>query len=338
MANSILAEQSLFSSLHIWARHQDENFCTEGLICLLRLMLKDAPTQALEIISWLTTGLIGSDTPANSIRISGQVTSDEGRPDIEITSPSKTAWIEVKVDSKVGPNQLERYRRDLYKKTGEVRLVLLSRSTEVLARENQPDISRRWLDLSTILSVALRSMQSPTKASVLLEDYLEFLGTRQMKLNRISETAAHSISEVATILSQLELACSTAGIKFRFAATKTWLGFSLGSSTCSGWIGFNITDPQWLFFTTDGSPDEGRIVLELTQKCSLPGGHLEGKHWTNSIDLVNCTDYLHASAADQVEYLRRHLIEESLTAFQAMLSPLPNESGALIPLSPNATP
>ncbi len=325
MANSILAEQSLFSSLHIWARYQDENYCTEGLIYLLRLMLKEAPTQALQIIGWLTDGLIGSDISASSICISGQVTSDEGRPDIEITAISKTAWIEVKVDSKVGPNQLERYRRDLYKKTGEVRLVLLSRSTETLASENQPDRSRRWLDLSTILTVALRSMQDPTKVSILLEDYLEFLGTRQMKLNRISETAAHSISEVATILSQLELACSTAGIKCRYTPTKTWLGFSLGSSTCMGGIGFNITDPQWLFFTTDGSPDGARLVLEMTEKCPLPGGHLEGKHWTNSIDLINCTDYLHASAADQVEYLRRHLIEDSIAAFQAMLAPLPEK-------------
>ena len=323
MANSILAEQSLFSSLHVWARYQDENYCTEGLIYLLRLMLKEAPSQALQIIGWLTDGLIGSDTSANSIRISGQVTSDEGRPDIEITSPSKTAWIEVKVDSKVGLNQLERYRRDLYKKTGEVRLILLSRSTEILASENQPDISRRWLDLSTILTVALRSMQTPTKVSILLEDYLVFLGTRQMKLNRISETAAHSISEVATILSQLELACSTAGISFRFSAKRTWLGFSLGSSTCLGWIGFNIADPQWLFFTTENSPDEARIVLELTHQCQLPGGSVDGKHWTNSIDLVNCTDYLSASAADQVDYLKRHLIEESLAAFQAMLPPVP---------------
>lgn len=338
MANSILAEQSLFSSLHIWARHQDENFCTEGLIYLLRLMLKDAPTQALEIISWLTDGLIGSDTTANSIRISGQVTSDEGRPDIEITAPNKTAWIEVKVDSKVGSTQLQRYRRELYKKPGEVRLVLLSRSTEQLAPENRPDRSRRWIDLSVVLQKSSRDSIVPTKASIVLEDYLEFLGTRQMKLNRIGETASRSISEVATLLSQLKLACSSAGVECRATFSKDCMGYSLGTSPCLGWIGFNFTDPQWLFFTTNGSKDEARIVPELMIECPLVGSYVDGKHWMNLLDLVSCTDYLDAPAADQVEYLRRHLIDESLTAFQAMLSPLPNESGALIPLSPNATP
>jgi len=332
MANSILAEQSLFSSLHIWARHQDENYCTEGLIYLLRLMLREAPSQALQIIGWLTDGLIGSETAAYSIRISGQVTCDEGRPDIEIASLSKTAWIEVKVDSKVGVNQLERYRRELYKKSGDVRLVLLSRSTEALSPQNQPDINRRWLDLSVVLAGVLRSMPAPTKASILLDDYLGFLGTRQMKLNRIGETASHSISEVATLLSQLELACSTAGTKSRATATKTCLGYALGSSVCMGWIGFNITEPQWLFYTTDGATDSKNLQPDLMHQCTLPGGCVVGNHWTNSIDLVNCIDYLNASASEQVEYIKRHLIEESLAAFQSMLVPLPNVSISPAPL------
>ncbi len=318
----MLAEHSLFASLHKWARQQDENYCTEGLIYILRLMLREAPTEAVDIIGWLTDDLIGADTPAILIAISSQVSGEEGRPDIIITSGLKTAIIEVKVGSPVEATQLQRYRTMLAKRTGQGRLILLSRGNDVLAEGNRPDCTRRWIELSFRLQQSLRSFGSRTsKIAIVLEDYLAFLATKQMKLNGVSKMIAESIKDVGSLLSQIKLACESVGLKVKWNKTGDGaIGYSvLEKGAYVGWIGFNVSEPQYLFYTTEGVPDESRIDPDLAQKCDLPGSCVVDTHWTNSIDLSECTDYLSESPAEQVNYLRLHLVENSLRAFRAML-------------------
>ena len=111
----------------------------------------------------------------------------------------------------------------------------------------------------------------------------------------------------------------------RFYEKTTALGCNISlSGEPFGWVGFNLFEPQWLFYTTEGAKDEVKIDFALAWNCELPGACIVGDHWTNSIDLSDCRDDLDATAADQVEYLRRH-IEESLRAFRAMIpSPAPD--------------
>ena len=320
----MLAEHSLFVSLHKWARQQDENYCTEGLIYLLRLMLRETPAQALGVIGWLTDGLIGAGILPQTISISSQVTGEDGRPDIEIIAESKTAIIEVKVDSKVEATQLKRYRTRLEGKIGERRLILLSRGNDKLHPDNLPDCIRRWLDLSLRLRGTLEALpERPSKMSVILEDYLTFLGTKQMSLEVVSVLASRSVSDVASILTQLKLAIEQFGgdAKRGWSEKDAALGYNIkiGGETV-GWVGFNLYYPQWLFYSTEGAKDESKIDLTLADTHGLPTASVEGKHWTNSIDLVDCREYLNASAANQVEFLRRH-IEASLFAFRAMIVP-----------------
>ncbi len=317
------AEHSLFTSLHKWARQQDENFCTEGLIYVLRLLLQESPLHAETILSWLTDGLIGPECRTERVTVTGQVSGDEGRPDIEISTASKTAWVEAKVDSAVGPTQLERYRRMLARKPGEKKLILLSRGADELAEANRPDRTRTWIGLSDQLDRVLFQLESfHANVAFILRDYLSFLGPKQMKLNAVSRSASHSITDVGTIFSQIKLACAAARLQWKWnnSDAKSYLGYLLSDGAeCVGWVGFNLTDPQWLFYTTDGAHRRGEIDTTVAQSYVSPGMEWDGKNWMHSIDLQTDEAYLAVIADEQVEYLRRRLIEESVEAYRSML-------------------
>ena len=155
----------------------------------------------------MTDRLIGVGNVLQAIVISSQVSGAEGRPGIEIVSGPKTATIEVNVDSKVEATQLKRYRNRLEGKPGETRLILLRGGNDKLQPDNLPDCNFRWPDLGLRLRGTSESLLGHfSKTSVLLEDYLTFLGTKQMSLEAVSISPSRSISDVATILTQLKLA------------------------------------------------------------------------------------------------------------------------------------
>jgi hypothetical protein len=312
---------SLFSALHKWAKRQDENYCTEGLIFLLRLMLLEVPRQALVVIDYLTNGLIGESDRPQTIFISGQVVGAEGRLDIELRTANKIAWIEVKVDSKVAHRQLAKYRQMLSVQTSHQRLILLSRGGDQLEEDNRPHAFRRWIDLSSELIKCSRSPGfSGTRSAIYLDDYLSFLGTRQMRLNHVPSGVANSIQDAGSLLSVVKEAIRRAGLHAKSCNGETSFGYTLKNEIEElGWVGFNITDPQWLFYTTEGQKQ--KIDLELAERVQVPGGSIEnGKHWANSIDLVECAEFFELNPDGQAEYLRANLIQASIETLAKIIA------------------
>src|SRR5262249_597515 len=99
---------NIFARLHKWATRQDENFLTESLAVLLEQLLILAPEVGTQLIRRLTDGFI--DVPpgnASTIEIQTQVETAEGKPDLEIRTPFRLVWIEVKAESPLRSGQLE---------------------------------------------------------------------------------------------------------------------------------------------------------------------------------------------------------------------------------------
>src|SRR5262245_49354211 len=102
---------NVFHRLHKWAHRQDENFLTESLAVVLEQLLVLAPAAGTRLIARLTGGFI--DLPpedASAIELQTQVEAVTGRPDLEIRTPHKLAWAEVKAESELRTGQLEGYR------------------------------------------------------------------------------------------------------------------------------------------------------------------------------------------------------------------------------------
>src|SRR5947208_2628268 len=138
---------NVFLRLHKWAWRQDENFLTESLAVVLEQLLVLAPAVGTRLVARLTGGFIElPPDDASAIEIRTQVGAGEGRPDLEIRTPLRLVWIEVKVESELRTGQLEGYRV-LLRECGieQTRLILLTRYPVVFQAEDaRPDGEVRW--------------------------------------------------------------------------------------------------------------------------------------------------------------------------------------------------
>src|SRR5262245_31917094 len=109
---------NLFHRLHKWAWRQDENFTTESLTVLLEQLLVLVPAVGVSLVRHLTGGFTDvRPEDGSTIELHTQVEAVTGRPDLEIRTPHRIAWIEVKVESELRTGQLAGYRV-LLKETG----------------------------------------------------------------------------------------------------------------------------------------------------------------------------------------------------------------------------
>src|SRR5206468_819518 len=105
---------NLLSRLRKWSHRQDENFQTEAFAYLLEHLLENEPDAGVHLLRHLSGGIL--DLPAaeaGCVRITTQVTTGEGRPDIRIRTPQHFVYIEAKVESGLQPGQLSSYRKEL---------------------------------------------------------------------------------------------------------------------------------------------------------------------------------------------------------------------------------
>src|SRR5579871_1321090 len=99
---------NVFARLHKWATRQDENFLTESLAVVLEQLLILVPEVGTRLIARLTADFIDvSPGDASTIEIHTQVETTEGKPDVEIRTPARLVWIEVKAESPLRAGQLE---------------------------------------------------------------------------------------------------------------------------------------------------------------------------------------------------------------------------------------
>lgn len=137
---------NLFARLHKWAVRQDENFLTESLAVVLEQLLILVPEVGVRLVGWLTGGFIEVNAESASIiEIHTQIEAGKGRPDLELGTPERLVWVEVKVESELRTGQLEGYRT-LLRECGieQTRLVLLTRYPEIFQEgDTRPDVEVR---------------------------------------------------------------------------------------------------------------------------------------------------------------------------------------------------
>ncbi len=159
---------NLFQRLHKWAWRQDENFTTESLAVLLEQLLVLAPAVGVNLVCRLTGGFI--DVPhedASTIELHTEVEAVTGRPDLEIRTPHRLAWIEVKVESELRTGQLAGYRVLLGESgVAQTWLVLLTRYPEVFKPEDtKPDSQVRWFELADWLETELPAVEATSEVA-----------------------------------------------------------------------------------------------------------------------------------------------------------------------------
>ena len=178
---------NLFSNLNRWAIRQNENFTTESLVLILKRLLSDKPDVACRLLKNFTDGFLDlSNEQATRTSIQTQTTIDEGKPDIEITVDDYLVYIEVKIDSELGVDQLTRYRHALESADKKrTLLVFLSRYPLTSTNNGTPDVAVRWYQIADWIEGALLKNQIDDVNKFLLNQFLDYLKKQHLTLSKV---------------------------------------------------------------------------------------------------------------------------------------------------------
>jgi hypothetical protein len=229
------ANINVFSALLKFGPGAEENYLTESLVFLLRLLLERIPDKGLPIINRLC-GLPRETQfkKPGTITLNTQVTVEQGRPDIEIRGGEDTlVFVEVKHDSPLGTRQLEYYRDKLREsgasKTG---LVLLTRS-RISARETSLPKSEYhhvcWYEVYNWLS----SVETQDQVCLyLIHSFMSFLEEKQMNMTQVTWEYIEGVPALINLTNMMEAALAEVQPQARLSKTAgwDWRGFYVDST------------------------------------------------------------------------------------------------------------
>jgi hypothetical protein len=271
MANNI------FSSLARYATRQEENFLTEAFVYLLNLMLEREVECGRAILANLCGDKVaGWLREASSVSIVTQFSVAEGRPDIVIEiDAGKMIFLEVKHDSSLGVEQLERYYAHLEShKAGDAQLILLTRSRHSI---QQTSLERAlfhhicWYEISGWLS----EVQIEDEVTdFLVRQFLTFLKEKEMSMEKVTWEYIQGVPAMLNLVNMISTAIAEASPESSVRKTvgASWAGFYINGQL---FVGFRFANSLVIVFENDNgnNPTFKRdLSLEQAHFFSLTAG------------------------------------------------------------------
>ncbi len=240
-----MSGENIFSALAKYNSAIDENYLTEAFVFLVNSLLVRERPVGLEILTQLCVKNnefafnIGED-----ISVSTQETTEQGRPDIKVSTPDKLIYIEVKHDSPVDPQQLERYKKALEPSMARIKhVVLLTRFTiDFEEQEERPYKHVRWFEVYNWLTNARTRAKDPISV-YLIESFKSFLEVKQMSIQKVGWEYINGVPAFNNLITMIELAIQ--GIPLRIhqkSAGWDFKGFYVESTEF--WCGIYYDNPS----------------------------------------------------------------------------------------------
>ncbi len=297
-------ERNLLAQLHKLAARQDENFLTEAFAHLLRHLRDNEPHAAVDLLCRLTGGRvrIGPEGIRDRLTITTQVTTEQGRPDIEIAIKGVfRCLVEVKSESGVREGQLKGYQRELRKSQREMEkfhgeltkiknrgvstaLVLLTRYP---AERFVADEHCRWYQVADWFEDWLKGWEKKgianSESYFLTKQFVDFLKIRNIAMEKAGPELAAGVKSLTNILKMLEEAINakadTTRGYYKFSADWNEIGFYLDKKKL--WIGFLFEEPATLCFETQEDFHVRRDAKETVDFRKVDVDD-DGLYWTYS--------------------------------------------------------
>lgn len=245
-------------SKHLSERHED--FLTNSFVYLLNYLLENEKS--------LTIGLLNFICGENSeftfkedekVVITTQKFTREGTPDIEIKSDDKCIYVEVKHDSGLGKDQIERYRIALGNGCAAIKkIVLLTRFSVDFERANQegvPDRHIRWYQIHKCLEEIKPKNEI---GKFLVNQFIEFLEGKMMAIQKVSWEYINGIRAFIHLIDMLGAAIEELGIKI-YSKSAGW-----------DWKGYYLENKDQFCGIDYNEPDSAYYQLINTSKYNLP--------------------------------------------------------------------
>ena len=208
-----MSSENIFSALAKYNSAIDENYLTESFVFVLNSLLQRDRSCGLNIL----TRLCVNDNEFSfdkdeDISISTQETTEQGRPDIKVSSPDKLIYIEVKHDSAFDPDQIRRYQRDLDGKTASIKHVIALTRFTIDLNEQPKELYRhvRWFEVYNWLT---KIKSANLVNQYLIDSFKSFLEEKQMGIQRIVLGYINGVPALNNMINMIEAGIQGAGLK-----------------------------------------------------------------------------------------------------------------------------
>jgi len=254
----------------------------------------------------------------NRISITTQVSIDVGRPDIEIATPDRLVYVEVKVESPVDPDQLKRYRHSLEqdKRTVNKQLVLLTRY-QPAPIPAEVYHATRWIRVAHCLDdAAARHLRDEPVGTFLVEQFTSFLVSRNIAMRQVGGHISDGLQAMRSLLLMVEEALRACGLEPKQNKAWEYIGYTCAHAeqTNKYWVGISFSEPSFLIFETNEMPLDknapARLGIggEVEEKWWEPGSY----RWSIHFDLSTANEaFYQASASDQFRQIES-FVKDSL--------------------------
>ena len=244
-----MSDANIFLVLAKYNSATDENYLTEAFIFLINSLLERDRTIGLDILANLcvTNGEFEFGEEED-ITVSTQVTTSDGRPDIEVSSPDKLIYVEVKDSSPVDTRQLRHYQKQLNSSNAMIkRLVLLTRfPIDDTEHKGIPDKCIRWFEVHNWLVTMRQDAEDPVRV-YLIESFISFLEGKGMSIEKVGWEYANGLAALKNLIDMIAEAIREARLSFyRKAAAWDSKGFWLEDKKY--WCGIYYHSPQTVVF------------------------------------------------------------------------------------------
>lgn len=280
----------------------------------LRHLIKNEPDVAVRILAELTGGfLVVEADAASDVSLNTQITTDTGRPDVEIRTSDCLVYVEVKDESGLGERQLERYREALHASECErTRLILLSRYA-VLDQVPADVVHRRWIQVAENLEGELSSgsVQDET-TRFLVAQFVAFLQFKGLAMAKVDTIQAETVRSLRNLCEMLNEAANRLGVpsKRSFYWPDMWMGINLDGQAFS--VGLYLEDADQIEFLTGEYSVDADVAATVgcgeVIESELPTWTLGNSRWRNTLDLsANDGAFYGLTATEQLKRLETFL-------------------------------
>jgi len=213
--SSIMAGKNIFSALAKYNSAIDENYLTESFVFVINVLLQRDHPIGIEILTQLCVKnnefFFGID---EDISVSTQETTEQGTPDIKVSSPDKLIYIEVKHDSPLDPQQLARYKKALESSAASTKhVVLLTRfAIDFEEQGERPYKHVRWFEVYNWLSNARTKVKTPISI-YLIDSFKSFLEAKQMSIQKVSWEYINGVPAFNNLINMIEVAIQGASLR-----------------------------------------------------------------------------------------------------------------------------
>jgi hypothetical protein len=185
---------------------------------------------------------------AEEISISTQEVTEQGIPDIKVSSPDKLIYVEVKHDSPLGFQQIERYKKALDASLASIRhVVLLTRFAIDFDEETEkPYKYIRWFEVYNWLGDAKDKTQDSVSI-YLIESFESFLEAKQMSLQRVEWEYIKGVPAFNNLINMIEVAIKGAQLII-FQRSAAWDKKGVYVESTEFWCGTSYDNPLIMTF------------------------------------------------------------------------------------------